>query len=84
MSLAQGVLRLSGENIITLAKEGGLHRVIMYAASVDPEWQDSVLEIHDTAKGDCGQGMTLALIGVGSFFARRDQRLARCRQKVEL
>ena len=56
--------------MIDYAKEGGLHLITMDEGSstICPDWQQRMLELLAEVEGDCGQGTSLVLTGVGKFF----------------
>jgi len=56
--------------MINYSKEGDLHLVTMNDGqnTICPDWQQRMLEILDAVEGDCGQGTSLVLTGVGKFF----------------
>ena len=56
--------------MIDYAKEDGLHLITMdeESSTICPEWHQRMLELLAEVEGDCGQGTSLVLTGVGKFF----------------
>ena len=56
--------------MISYSKENGLHLITMDEGSstICPDWQQRMLELLAEVEGDCGQGTSLVLTGVGKFF----------------
>ena len=56
--------------MISYSKENGLHLITMDEGSstICPDWHQRMLELLAEVEGDCGQGTSLVLTGVGKFF----------------